>query len=181
MNIYELLNIILVTKNLVHIYIKENNNDQIEYDNYIIGEINVLEENINKSTRIIGSFEECKREKKWKDEEKYNGMENEKEIKENCIIEINNKVIPFSYFYKFNDTGKYKIKYSFIKNLKNLNYLFFNCRNLININFENFNAQNITNMSGIFEGCENLLSIDFLILILKMLLIWGKFSGIAKI
>ena len=119
-NIYELLNI------------KENNNDQIEYDNFIIGEINVLEENINKSTRIIGSFEECKREKKWKDEEKYNGMENEKEIKENCIIEINNKVIPFSYFYKFNDTGKYKIKYSFIKNLKNLNYLFFNCRNLTN-------------------------------------------------
>ena len=45
-----------------------------------------------------------------KDENKYI---NEEEIKEKCIIEINNKIIPFTYYYKFNKKGKFTIKYRF--------------------------------------------------------------------
>ena len=41
--------------------------------------------------------------------------ENEKEIKENCIIEINNKRIPFNYLYKFKEKGKFIIKCIFKK------------------------------------------------------------------
>ena len=37
-------------------------------------------------------------------------FENEKEIKENCEIKINDKIIPFNYFHKFKKKGKYKIE-----------------------------------------------------------------------
>ena len=40
---------------------------------------------------------------------------NEKEIKENCKIRINNEIIPFSFFYKFKNKGNYTIKYIFKK------------------------------------------------------------------
>ena len=62
-----------------------------------------------------------KREYKWKvskDEEWK--FENEKEIKENIEIKINGKIIEFSYYYKFNKEGKYKIEYLF----KNKLYVF---------------------------------------------------------
>ena len=44
---------------------------------------------------------DCDYKKEW---------ENEKEIKENCEIRINDIIIPFSYFCKFKKKGKYKIK-----------------------------------------------------------------------
>ena len=73
-----------------------------EKENYIIGEIEIKEEDINKDIRIINSFEEVKRNKEWpKDKENDYKYENEKEIKENCKIEINNKIISFCYYYKF--------------------------------------------------------------------------------
>ena len=49
---------------------------------------------------------------------------NENEIKENCIIKINNNVILFDYFYKFKEKGKFKIEYSFKNNIKNVAYMF---------------------------------------------------------
>ena len=78
-----------------------------ERENYIIGEIEIKKKVINKVIRIINSYEEVKRYNKYtKVNKKY---ENEKEIKDNCIIQINNEAIPFSYFYKFKEKGKYKI------------------------------------------------------------------------
>ncbi len=74
--------------------IKENKNKKIEYDNYIIGEIDILENDLNQYIRVISSFEEYKRNYKLKDIENYYKFYNENEIKENCIIEINN----FSHF-----------------------------------------------------------------------------------
>ena len=73
--------------------------------NYILAEINITEENINKDIRIINSFEESKRINKWVpkvDDYKY---ENENEIKDNCIIKIDDKTIPFNYFYNFKEKG----------------------------------------------------------------------------
>ena len=64
--------------------------------NYIIGELDIKEDEQN--IRIINSYKESNKE-----------YENEKEIKENCEIRINNKFIPFSYFQKFNKKGKYTI------------------------------------------------------------------------
>ena len=38
-----------------------------------------------------------------------------------CKIKINNKIILFSYFYKFKKEGKYTINYSFRDNITKLN------------------------------------------------------------
>ena len=82
---------------------KERNN--ITY-NYIIGELDIKEDNQN--IRIINSYEQSNRENNLYVYEKDN--ENEKEIKDNCEIRINNELIPFSYFHKFNKKGKYMSK-----------------------------------------------------------------------
>ena len=41
-----------------------------------------------------------------------------KKKKEKCIMEINEEIIPFSYYYKFKEKGKYRINYKFNGNLK---------------------------------------------------------------
>ena len=74
--------------------------------NYIIAELYVKEDNQN--IRIINSYEQSNREKKNIEYKKEN--ENEKEIKDNCEIRINDELIPFSYFHKFNKKGKYMSK-----------------------------------------------------------------------
>ena len=66
--------------------------------NCIIAELNIKEDNQN--IRIINSYEQAARENKYIDYKKEN--ENEKEIKDNCKIIINDELIPFSYFHKFN-------------------------------------------------------------------------------
>ena len=123
-----------------------------EKKNYILAEINIEEYYINKYIRILNSFEEYKRINKCfdkKDDYKYG---NEKEMKEKCIIKINNRKIKFKYFYKFKEKGKFKIEYSFKKNIKNLAYMFYGCCSLTNIDLSNFNTQNVTNMSFMFYG-----------------------------
>ena len=140
-------------KNLIAIYNKMNSN-------YIIAEIYIKHEDINENIQIINSFENAKRENKWKDGKEDYKYENEKEIKENCKIEINDKLIPFSYYYTFEKEGKYIIKYSFTNNLSKTNYMFWGCKSLRNINLSNFNSQFVTNMSYMFSGCKSLTNIN---------------------
>ena len=106
-----------------------NNNTIIEEKIKKSKEIICLKEkDINKDIRIINSFEEVKRYRQWWIESQYdNKYENETEIKENCKIEINNKIIPFSYFYRFKEKGKYIIKYSFKNNIIKTSFMFFEC------------------------------------------------------
>ena len=121
-------------------------------DNYIIGEFEIKEDNEN--IRIINSYEQVNREDKFvKYKKEY---ENEKEIKDNCEIYINDKLIPFSYFYIFNKKGKYTIKYNFKDNIKNMSCMFCRCSSLTNINLSNFNTNNVTNMRSMFFGCGKL-------------------------
>ncbi len=82
-------------------------------ENYILAEINIEKYDINKDIRIINTFEEYKRINDLDDKEDDYKYENEKEIKENCIIKIDNKIIPFNYLYKFKEKGKFIIEYSF--------------------------------------------------------------------
>ena len=95
-------------------------NDIIEKhnkNNVIIGEIYIDKYDINKDIQIINSFENVKRNipsLKVENEDEY---KNEKEIKENIEIKINEKIIEFTYKYKFKKEGKYKIEYLFKNNL----------------------------------------------------------------
>jgi len=132
-----------------------------EYKNYIISEINIKEEDIGKKIRIINSFEEyikynstniCKPD--------YYIYENEKEIKKNCKIIINNNNIDFNYFHIFKKKGKYIFKYLFINDLTKTDFMFCQCNSLTNINLSNFNTQNVINMSYMFYRCESLANIN---------------------
>ena len=143
-----------------HSFFKDKLNNKININNYITGEIEIKEE--NKNIRIINSQEQYYRENKdhYSEEEKkeyfkeeYN---NEKEIEENCVIKINNEIIPFSNLYKFKKIGKYKIIYLFKNNLTKCNFIFSECKSLTSINLSNFNTQNVTDMSYMFSGCQSL-------------------------
>ena len=163
------MNIIVEEKNLEKenndaekiINIENTNNKNKNSKNYIIGEIFIKDNDINKDIRIINSFEQYKKENKYN---KGNDIEyeNEKEIKGNCIIAINDKIIPFTYFHKFKLPGKYEIKYIFKENISKANHIFFGCKNLITIDLSNFNTKNINNISGMFWQCLSLTKINLI-------------------
>ena len=88
-------------KNIINIYYKINTNNN--NNNYIIGEFEIKEN--NKEIRIINSVEQSKVKLKDKNKNKY---KNEEEIKENIEIIINDKKIPFNYFYKFKEKENIK-------------------------------------------------------------------------
>ena len=136
--------------------------NKININNYIIAEINIKEEDIGKKIRIINSFEEYKRNHGIYDieEKDYYLYENEKEIKSNCKIKINNKNINFNYFHSFKEKGKYIIEYIFTNNLTKADLIFAECELITNINLSSFNTQNITNMNGMFGLCKSLTNIN---------------------
>ena len=129
-------------------------------NNYIIAKIEIKEEDINKEIRIINSYEEYKREKQLENNRKDYEYENEKEIKENCEILINENKINFSYFHRFNKKGRYTIKYEFKNYLTRINHMFLECKNITNIDFSHFKTQNIINTSDMFFWCRNLKNIN---------------------
>ena len=136
---------------------EQNENNKQKYGNYISAEINIRKFYTNQNIRIINSYEESIKERNLIIESKY---ENEKEIKENCIIKINNKKIDFNYFYNFKETGKFKLEYIFKNNIKNVNCMFYKCIFLTNIDLSHFNTQYVTDMSFMFYGCESLTNIN---------------------
>ena len=88
-----------IKKNLLLI-----NKERYIINNYIIGEFDIKKDNQN--IRIINSYEESKRENKFFEFKNIN----ENEIRYNYEIRINDELIPFSYFSKFNKKGKYMSK-----------------------------------------------------------------------
>ena len=138
-------------------FIGEIFNDNFNDDkNYIIGEINIEDDEVNENIRIINSYEESVRNHKWEinEEEK-----NEEEIKK-CEIRINDELISFNYFYKFPEKGKYIIKYSFKNDIIKTNYIFHECSSLINLNISNFNTEKIKNMNCMFCFCSSLTNLN---------------------
>ena len=136
-------------KNLLNDYQIKN-----EDNNYIIAEIIIKDEDVNKDIRILNSHEEYLRTHP-KSSLKGKIYNNEDEIKK-CEIYINDELIPFNYFHKFKTKGKYIIKYIFKNNLTNMAFMFYYCSSLNNINLSNFNTNNVTNMGCMFYGCKSL-------------------------
>ena len=140
-------------------------NEVIDYlvdNNCIIAEINIEEEDLNKEIRIINSYEEVIREDLYfgisnKDFVKF---ENEKEIKDNCKIKINDNYIDFNYFFKFKEKGQHIIKYKFTNNITKIDFMFSFCKSLTDIDLSNFNNQNVEDMSYMFYGCDSLTNIN---------------------
>ena len=78
--------------------------------------INLSNFNTQYVTDMSDMFWGCKSLKKeniiCKDKKIEKNFMNEEEIK-NCEIKINDKLIPFNYFYKFPSKGNYIIRYTF--------------------------------------------------------------------
>ena len=91
-------------------------NKKIEESNYIVAEIDIKENDINKDIRVINSYEEYRRKESYYPKLEEN-LKNEEEIKE-CEIKINDKSIQFNYFHQFNKKGINQIKYIFKNSLK---------------------------------------------------------------
>ena len=145
----------LLKEHLNNIIINENKN------NIIIGEININKDDINEYIRIINSFENVKRNiQNHKFEEEGDKCKNEKEIKDNIEIKINDEIIEFTYKYQFKKEGKYKIEYLFKNNLTNTCCMFSYCDLLTNLNLSNFDTQNVTNMEGMFGKCKSLTNLN---------------------
>ena len=152
-----LLNMNFDAKNLNAYVINEELKSKSK-DNYILAEINLNEDDINKEIRIINSYEEYFR-KNSGNLIKDDTLKNEDAIKK-CEIKINYELIPFNYFYKFNVKGKFIIKYSFKNNINNTTLLFGECELLSNINLSHFNSNKIIYMNLMFYQCSSLTIID---------------------
>ena len=128
--------------------------------NYIVGEMLISNDDIGKDIRIINTYDDyCRKNESLKKSIKEE-LKNEKEITESIIIEINNIRVPFSYVHKFEEKGKYQIKYIFNKSIKNCNMLFHKCSSLIKLDLSKFKTENLTNMWGMFWNCSSLLNLD---------------------
>ena len=122
-----------------------------KYKNYIISEIKIEEMDINKKIRIINSFEEFNNTHRLTIKKKeYYKYENEKEIKDNYRIKVNNININFNYFYEFKERGNYKIEYNFINTLTKTDFMFGECNLLTYIDLSHFDAKDVTNMRNMF-------------------------------
>ena len=125
--------------------------------NYITGTFLITERDINQNIRIINSFENSKRKNNYikvQNELKYN---NEKEIMNNCEIDINGyKINKFTYFVRFHSPGEYKINYKFKSILQRIDFMFAECIKLKQIDLSNFYSKEVTNMSCMFRQCISL-------------------------
>ena len=150
--IYSILEFQKIKNNLLIINKEEENN------NYITAEFDIKKD--NEEVIIINSYERCY--SKWpKNQVKFiKEYCNEEEIKKNCEIRIDEKIIPFSYSYKFDKKGKYNIKYIFKENITKTDYMFSGCSSLTSINLSAFNTNKVKDMRYMFEGCISLTNVN---------------------
>ena len=135
-------------------------NQNMINNNRIIGEILITSGNRNKPIKIINSYENVVGENPSVMKKDGNNYNNEEEIKNNLIIKINGEKIDFTYEHTFKKEGKFIIEYAFINHITKMDYLFFGCESLINLDFFYFKNQNATNMAYMFYGCKSLTNIN---------------------
>ena len=69
----------------------------------------------------------------------------------------------------------------FKKHLININYIFFECKQLLSIDLSNFNTNNVTNMEYMFYNCSSLTSLNLSNFnTINVTNMGGMFSGLNK-
>ncbi len=131
------------------------NEQELSNNNFIICEYDIKEDNINKEIQILNCFEQALKEKSY-----LSGIENEKELRENCELYLNDEKINFCFKYKFPREGKYKIKMAFKRYFTNINYMFYECSSLISLDLSNFLTNKVINMKFMFHKCKSLSNIS---------------------
>ena len=122
--------------------------------------MNIKKEDINKKIYFLDNIYQ-------KIFEKHYEHNNLKELNEyNTELYINNKKYEFKKYFIPNKEGEYKINIKFNNNLielTDLSYMFVGCDKIININFISFIIKNKINMKYMFYECKNLKQINILI------------------
>ena len=166
---FDIEQVIKFLENELKIYIepkdsidKEKNklNNINNKENKIVGEIYIKKYDVNKDIQIINSFENKERLSSFKNDKSASKYNNEREIKNSIKIIINGKAIDFTYFYKFDEEGKYKIEYLFKYKLTNTSHMFYQCNSITNLDLSNFDTRHVTDMSFMFSSCRSLTNIN---------------------
>ena len=100
----------------------------------IICDYNIKKDKYDKSNfpiRILNCYEESNKDNPYR--QLKGTKNNEKEIKDNCELYLNENKIDFSYKYKFPKEGKYTFKIIFLKNLININCIFMDCDKILSV------------------------------------------------
>ena len=86
---------------------------------------------------------------------------NLKEVNENnTILIIDGKTVPYTKLFIPKKSGIHSIKLLFKNKILNCAYMFYNCKNIIDIDFSKFNTENVTDMKYMFHGCSGLKSLN---------------------
>ena len=135
--------------NLIDLSVKLQNN-------YISGIYEIKKEDVNIPLKILNSFDEVQKEIP-----EFEGIKNEKELKESLELYINEKKIKFTYVYSFEKEGENYIKIKSKKHLTNICSLFCGSHYIKKIDFSNFNTLYVNNMRALFGGCHILIDLNF--------------------
>jgi surface protein len=88
----------------------------------------------------------------------YNG--NKSINKKNIKIFIEDKQIEYKEIINNLKKGIYNITIKINQKISDCNLMFYKCKNIIEINFINFDTKNVINMNGMFSGCSSLINLD---------------------
>ena len=78
----------------------------------------------------------------------------------NTKLFINNKEHKFEKYFVPDKEGIYKIKLIFNFYITNCDFMFYNCRNIIDLDLSSFCTKEVTSMLGMFFGCSSLTFVD---------------------
>ena len=78
----------------------------------------------------------------------------------NTKLFINDKEFKYEKFFEPEKEGIYKVKLIFNFYMTNCNYMFYNCRNILDLDLSSFCTKEVTSMLGMFFGCSSLTFID---------------------
>ena len=138
---------------------RNNTSNKIEssISNEIYFEVIVPEEDVNKKIYILDNTEFTDPHTK----EKHNHDFLTELNTSNTKLIINDKVTEYKKYFIPNQKGIYRLKLVFNIKMKNPSHMFYNCKNLIKVDFSKFNTDNVTDISYMFYCCNNLIDINF--------------------
>ena len=152
--------------------IKSNSNN-----NYIILQVKIDEDDLNKDITLLHQIETykyyCNFERddievfidnqivniKYKNEDDFEYDEKSENCELSQKIEYNLNM-EYKYYWNFNTTGIHTIQIIFKKKLLQCNYLFYNCENIYKIDCSNFDCSQIIDCSLMFFNCFSLIEIN---------------------
>lgn len=95
--------------------------------------------------------------------------------KNNCEVLIDGENTELKKYHKFNKPGLHTVQLLLKEKITSMEYMFYNCKNITNIDLNNLNASLITNIHSAFEKCAELDKIAGL----NKLFSYGKIKNIS--